>query len=206
MASFMFRNWLALTKMHLVMQFGTHGNLEQHGFARNRFWTIDNDPPPLPANPAIKAYVDLILRPSEEDLKIWPHSFEFRLRVALGPSGDLSLTSRIRNTNTDGRPFSYTFAYHTYFSVSDIRYLLDIYHFTSHFLLSIWFPLASLKLKMVICMSFNVLWLVSYYVLGLGDPFFIHVAWKPARCQCNFWIKTKQIHICVLHTWYGCFS
>ncbi|KAG2582680.1 hypothetical protein PVAP13_6KG190100 [Panicum virgatum] len=101
-------------------QFGTHGNLEQHGFARNRFWTIDNDPPPLPANPAIKAYVDLILRPSEEDLKIWPHSFEFRLRVALGPSGDLSLTSRIRNTNTDGRPFSYTFAYHTYFSVSDI--------------------------------------------------------------------------------------
>jgi len=61
--------------MHLVMQFGTHGNLEQHGFARNRFWTIDNDPPPLPANPAIKAYVDLILRPSEEDLKIWPHRF-----------------------------------------------------------------------------------------------------------------------------------
>ena len=135
-----------------TMQFGTHGNLEQHGFARNRFWTIDNNPPPLPVNPAIKAFVDLILKPSEEDLKIWPHrfvyitgwslgfvliwysthlivmsacclvnSFEFRLRVALGPSGDLSLTSRIRNTNTDGRPFSYTFAYHTYFSVSDIR-------------------------------------------------------------------------------------
>ncbi|OEL15918.1 putative glucose-6-phosphate 1-epimerase [Dichanthelium oligosanthes] len=104
-------------------QFGTHGNLEQHGFARNRFWVIDNDPPPLPVNSAIKAFVDLILRPSEEDLKIWPHSFEFRLRVALGPSGDLSLTSRIRNTNTDGRPFSYTFAYHTYFSVSDIRIL-----------------------------------------------------------------------------------
>ncbi|CAO2201128.1 unnamed protein product [Urochloa humidicola] len=101
-------------------QFGTHGNLEQHGFARNRLWSIDNDPPPLPVNPAIKAFVDLILRPSEEDLKIWPHSFEFRLRVALGPSGDLSLTSRIRNTNIDGRPFSYTFAYHTYFFVSDI--------------------------------------------------------------------------------------
>ncbi|CAL5011348.1 unnamed protein product [Urochloa decumbens] len=79
-------------------QFGTHGNLEQHGFARNRFWSIDNDPPPLPVNPAIKAFVDLILRPSEEDLKIWPH----------------------RNTNIDGRPFSYTFAYHTYFFVSDI--------------------------------------------------------------------------------------
>ncbi|GJN09676.1 hypothetical protein PR202_ga27702 [Eleusine coracana subsp. coracana] len=55
-------------------QFGAHGNLEQHGFARNRFWTIDNNPPPLPLNPAIKAFVDLILKPSEEDLKIWPHS------------------------------------------------------------------------------------------------------------------------------------
>uniref|UniRef100_A0A0E0LSR8 glucose-6-phosphate 1-epimerase n=1 Tax=Oryza punctata TaxID=4537 RepID=A0A0E0LSR8_ORYPU len=102
-------------------QFGTHGNLEQHGFARNRLWTIDDNPPPLPVNPAIKSFVDLILRPSDEDLKIWPHSFEFRLRVALGPNGDLSLTSRIRNTSTDGRSFSYTFAYHTYFSVSDIR-------------------------------------------------------------------------------------
>ena len=48
-------------------------------------------------------------------------SFEFRLRVALGPGGDLLLTSRIRNTSVDGKPFSFTFAYHTYFSVSDIR-------------------------------------------------------------------------------------
>lgn len=46
-------------------------------------------------------------------------SFEFRLRVALGPGGDLMLTSRIRNT--DSKPFHFTFAYHTYFSVSDIR-------------------------------------------------------------------------------------
>ncbi|KAK1608720.1 hypothetical protein QYE76_032393 [Lolium multiflorum] len=101
-------------------QFGSHGNLEQHGFARNRLWTIDDNPPPLPVNPAIKAFVDIILKPTEDDLKTWPHSFEFRLRIALGALGDLSLTSRIRNTNTDGRPFSYTFAYHTYFSVSDI--------------------------------------------------------------------------------------
>ncbi|KAM0931058.1 hypothetical protein ACQ4PT_000562 [Festuca glaucescens] len=101
-------------------QFGSHGNLEQHGFARNRLWTIDDNPPPLPVNPAIKAFVDIILKPTEDDLKMWPHSFEFRLRIALGALGDLSLTSRIRNTNTDGRPFSYTFAYHTYFSVSDI--------------------------------------------------------------------------------------
>ncbi|XP_020226292.1 putative glucose-6-phosphate 1-epimerase [Cajanus cajan] len=101
-------------------QFGSLGTLDQHGFARNRFWTIDDCPPPFPTNTLNKAFVDLILKPTEDDIKIWPHSFEFRLRVALGPGGDLMLTSRIRNTNIDGKPFSFTFAYHTYFSVSDI--------------------------------------------------------------------------------------
>ncbi|XP_031108281.1 putative glucose-6-phosphate 1-epimerase isoform X1 [Ipomoea triloba] len=126
-------------------QFSNLGPLEQHGFARNRFWTVDKDPPPVPPNS--RAFIDLILKPSEDDLKIWPHrfggctlitfwltfifsalsfsdlvfsSYEFRLRVTLGPAGDLMLTSRIRNTNTDGKPFTFTFAYHTYLSVSDI--------------------------------------------------------------------------------------
>lgn len=101
-------------------QFGNHGNLEQHGFARNRVWSFDPDPPPFATATLDKAFVDLILRPSEEDLKSWPHSYEFRLRITLGPGGDLMLTSRIRNTNADGKAFSFTFAYHTYFSVSDI--------------------------------------------------------------------------------------
>jgi glucose-6-phosphate 1-epimerase len=59
------------------MQFGSHGNLEQHGFARTQFWTVDANPPPLPVNSSVKAFVDLILKPSEEDLKIWPHRFVF---------------------------------------------------------------------------------------------------------------------------------
>ncbi|KAK9097847.1 hypothetical protein Syun_024892 [Stephania yunnanensis] len=101
-------------------QFSNHGSLEQHGFARTKFWSIDTDPPPLPTSTSNKAFIDLILKPTEEDMKIWPHSYEFRLRVTLGPGGDLMLTSRIRNTSADGKPFSFTFAYHTYFSVSDI--------------------------------------------------------------------------------------
>eukprot|EP00253_Pinus_taeda_P000072 PITA_00072 len=102
-------------------QFSSNGSLEQHGFARNRFWSIDKNPPPFPTNTSNnKAVVDLILKPSDEDVKIWPHSFEFRLRVVLAPGGDLTLISRIRNT--DSKPFTFTFAYHTYFSVSDIRY------------------------------------------------------------------------------------
>ncbi|QCE13435.1 putative glucose-6-phosphate 1-epimerase isoform X2 [Vigna unguiculata] len=101
-------------------QFGGLGTLDQHGFARNRLWSVDDDPPPFPTNTLSKAFVDLILKTSEEDSKNWPHSFEYRLRIALGPGGDLMLTSRIRNTNSEGKPFSFTFAYHTYFSVSDI--------------------------------------------------------------------------------------
>ncbi|KAK8599147.1 hypothetical protein V6N13_077081 [Hibiscus sabdariffa] len=56
-------------------QFGQRGSLEQHGFARNRTWIIDENPPPLHPNDSDgKAYIDLLLKPSEDDLKIWPHS------------------------------------------------------------------------------------------------------------------------------------
>ncbi|KAE8707974.1 putative glucose-6-phosphate 1-epimerase [Hibiscus syriacus] len=106
------------------MQFGNMDSLEQHGFARNRLWSVDPDPPPCSSHASARAIVDLILTHSEEELKIWPHTFEFRLRVALSPAGDLMLTSRIRNTNTDGKSYTFTFAYHTYFSVSDISEVL----------------------------------------------------------------------------------
>ncbi|KAK4756599.1 hypothetical protein SAY87_006726 [Trapa incisa] len=101
-------------------QFSNLGPLEPHGFVRNRFWSIDDDPPPFATTSPNKAFVDLILKLSDEDFKIWPHRYEFRLRITLGPGGDLMLTSRIRNMNTDGKSFPFTFAYHTYFSVTDI--------------------------------------------------------------------------------------
>ncbi|XP_057869029.2 putative glucose-6-phosphate 1-epimerase isoform X2 [Cryptomeria japonica] len=83
-------------------QFGNSGSLEQHGFARNKFWTIDNNPPPLPANDYHnKAIVDLILKSNDDDLKSWPYCFELRLRVALAPGGDLTLISRIRNIDSN---------------------------------------------------------------------------------------------------------
>ncbi|KAL1316767.1 hypothetical protein HN51_068915 [Arachis hypogaea] len=99
-------------------QFGNRGSLEQHGFARNRMWTIDKNPPPLPNESNAKPHIDLLLKPSEDDLKIWPHSFEFRLRVSLAAEGYLSIISRVRNVNS--KPFSFSFAYHTYLSISDI--------------------------------------------------------------------------------------
>ncbi|XP_059651296.1 putative glucose-6-phosphate 1-epimerase [Cornus florida] len=100
-------------------QFGNCDSLEQHGFARNKIWTIDDNPPPLHPNDSLgKSFIDLLLKPSEEDMKCWPHSFEFRLRVSLAADGNLTLISRIRNIN--GKPFSFSFAYHSYLSVSDI--------------------------------------------------------------------------------------
>ncbi|PRQ58375.1 putative glucose-6-phosphate 1-epimerase [Rosa chinensis] len=100
-------------------QFGNCGSLELHGFARNKLWAIDDNPPVLRPNDSQgKSFVDLLLKPSEEDLKFWPHSFEFRLRVSLAMNGDLTLISRVRNVN--GKMFSFSFAYHTYFLVSDI--------------------------------------------------------------------------------------
>ncbi|WVZ22394.1 hypothetical protein V8G54_000938 [Vigna mungo] len=96
-------------------QFSNHGSLQQHGFARNRFWSLDPNPPPFPTATTNRAFIDLILKHSEDDAKLWPH------RIALGPAGDLLMTSRIRNTNTDGKSFTFTFAYNTYFYVTDIR-------------------------------------------------------------------------------------
>ncbi|KAH6767363.1 Galactose mutarotase-like superfamily protein [Perilla frutescens var. hirtella] len=100
-------------------QVGNSGLLEQQGFARNKNWTIEENPPLLhPKDSLGKSFVDLLLRSSEEDIKCWPNCFEFRLRVSLSVDGNLVLISRIRNIN--GKPFSFSFAYHTYLSVSDI--------------------------------------------------------------------------------------
>ncbi|XP_021890992.1 putative glucose-6-phosphate 1-epimerase isoform X4 [Carica papaya] len=100
-------------------QFGQRESLEQHGFARNKIWAIDANPPPLHPNDSNgKPSIDLLLRPSEDDLKIWPHSYEFRLRVSLGADGNLTMIARIRNVNC--KPFSFSIAFRTYFSISDI--------------------------------------------------------------------------------------
>lgn len=57
------------------MQFSDLGSLEPHGFARNRLWAFDDNPPPFPADAANKVFADLILRPTKEDLKLWPHRY-----------------------------------------------------------------------------------------------------------------------------------
>ncbi|XP_072072420.1 uncharacterized protein [Arachis hypogaea] len=53
----------------------------------HRMWIIVQNPPPLPNESNAKPHIDLLLKTSEDDLKIWPHSFEFRLRVSLAAEG-----------------------------------------------------------------------------------------------------------------------
>ncbi|XP_073154772.1 putative glucose-6-phosphate 1-epimerase isoform X2 [Henckelia pumila] len=97
-------------------QFTNSTSLEQHGFTSTRLWSLDSSPSPLP--PASNhSTVDLMLESTEDDLKIWPHRFELRLRISL-TTGKLSLIPRVRNT--DNKPFSFSFVLCNYLSVSDI--------------------------------------------------------------------------------------
>lgn len=58
-----------------VIQFSNLGTLEAHGFARNRFWKVDTNPSLAPTSS--NAYVDLLLTPSEEDIKLWSYRYIF---------------------------------------------------------------------------------------------------------------------------------
>lgn len=100
-------------------QFGSRGGVEQHGFVRNRMWTLDTQPPSPRANGSNgPASIDLLLKPSAADFKLWQNKFEIRLKVALLEDGRLILRSRVRNVN--GKPISFSIAFRTYFSISDI--------------------------------------------------------------------------------------
>jgi glucose-6-phosphate 1-epimerase len=59
------------------LQFSNLGVTEKHGFARNRLWAVDSSPSLLPSSSEDKAVVDLILKPTEEDLKSWNHGYLF---------------------------------------------------------------------------------------------------------------------------------
>lgn len=97
-------------------QFGNFGTLERHGLARNRMWSVDDNPAPLP--PATnQSTVDLVLKSTEEEFKIWSQSFELRLRISLSP-GKLTLIPRVRNI--DSKSFSFMYALRNYLSISDI--------------------------------------------------------------------------------------
>ncbi|KAK7293469.1 hypothetical protein RJT34_16335 [Clitoria ternatea] len=89
---------------------------EQQGSVRNRLWSLDRDPSPLPPSDN-QSSVDLILKSAGFDLRTRAYSFEFRLRISLS-AGKLILIPRVRNT--DNKAVSFTLSISNYLSVSDI--------------------------------------------------------------------------------------
>ncbi len=94
-------------------QFGGRGNLPQHGFARNRLWSIQSTGVTETGAPEIV----LALQDGEASRALWGHAFELTFTVRL----DSSLSTELRVANTGSRSFSFTAALHTYFAVSDIE-------------------------------------------------------------------------------------
>ena len=95
-------------------QFGKHGPLRQHGFARNMTWTLDKSF----SSTGDAAAVRFILRDDESTrASAWSHSFETSLVITLAADGNsIQLDMSVKNLNEDGKPFSFTTAMHSYFT------------------------------------------------------------------------------------------
>uniref|UniRef100_A0A7N0VGE3 glucose-6-phosphate 1-epimerase n=2 Tax=Kalanchoe fedtschenkoi TaxID=63787 RepID=A0A7N0VGE3_KALFE len=85
----------------------------QHGHLRNKLWSTW----PPSSQRVDPCWVDLIYLSTQEDMQIWPHRFELRVRVILS-AGRLKLFPHVRNIDTV--PFSFTLSLRNYFTVSDI--------------------------------------------------------------------------------------
>lgn len=65
---------------------------------------------------AYSTEVTFQLKSSAKSLKQWPYRFELLLRVTVGPTLTIALTTK----NCDEHPFEITSALHSYFAVSDL--------------------------------------------------------------------------------------
>ncbi|KAK4393691.1 putative glucose-6-phosphate 1-epimerase [Sesamum angolense] len=94
---------------HCFPQFGP-GAMQQHGFARNMNWSIASSEN-VEGNPTIT----LELKDGPYSRSMWDYGFEALYKVTLGKS---TLSTELKVTNTDEKPFSFTTALHTYFKAS----------------------------------------------------------------------------------------
>ncbi|KAL6520034.1 hypothetical protein OROHE_017177 [Orobanche hederae] len=92
---------------HCFPQFGP-GPMQQHGFARNMNWSIVSSEN-VEGNPTIT----LELKDGQYSRAMWDYSFQILYKVTLERN---TLSTELKVTNTDPKPFSFTAALHTYFS------------------------------------------------------------------------------------------
>ncbi|KAL1536368.1 glucose-6-phosphate 1-epimerase [Salvia divinorum] len=94
---------------HCFPQFGP-GAIQQHGFARNMSWSIVSSET-VDGNPSIT----LELKDGPYSRAMWDYSFQAIYKVTLDSN---ALSTELKVTNTDAKPFSFTTALHTYFRAS----------------------------------------------------------------------------------------
>lgn len=94
---------------HCFPQFGP-GVIQQHGFARNMDWSLVNSEN-VEGNPV----VTLLLKDGPYSRAMWDFGFQALYKVILNAN---SISTELKITNTDKKPFSFTTALHTYFSAS----------------------------------------------------------------------------------------
>ena len=86
-------------------------NMPMHGFARTQFWSVIEA-----ESDAETTSVTLALVENKSTLALWPHPFRLELKVTVGQSLALALTT----VNTGSAPFAITEALHTYFRVKEV--------------------------------------------------------------------------------------
>lgn len=84
-----------------------------HGFMRNRMWEVIE----TSVTPENGTLIVLGLADTEETQAIWPRSFVLRLEITISDTLNVELITR----NPGSRACTITQAFHTYFSVGDIR-------------------------------------------------------------------------------------
>lgn len=95
-------------------QFADKGPLPKHGWLRTAEWKVSE--PTGESDDATHA--TLFTEDTPASRKIWPHHYRAELGVTVGES---SLAVALSIFNTDDETFSFTSAFHNYFSVGDVR-------------------------------------------------------------------------------------
>ncbi|CAB4058655.1 E5.1.3.15 [Lepeophtheirus salmonis] len=91
-------------------QFGPWTAGPQHGFARSKPWKLTKKDD----NTAVA-----ILQHDDETLKLWPYNFEFIYTIKVLEDKKLSFQMEVHNKSE--KEFDFTFCFHTYFNVPDVK-------------------------------------------------------------------------------------
>ena len=95
-------------------QFADSGPLPKHGWLRTVDWKVSGAA--SDADDATRA--TLFTEDTLASRKIWPHAYRAELDVTIGES---AVTVALSIFNTGAESFSFTSAFHNYFSVGDVR-------------------------------------------------------------------------------------